>query len=202
MLVDHSTSHTKEPHLSTDTRAKILTAAFTVLSREGYENTSIKDIAEQAGVAQGLIHYYFKSKQLLVLAVLEFVCEKVEHGLEGEAGALEAFEHTKTMIRESRDSNALYIELIGVSLHDSVIGPGVRDFIRTSRDGIEVQARQVLAERELDPRPARGIAGVVWAAILGIMIQSLVDPEFDADEAVDTLAVMSLSAVYPHAIGA
>jgi AcrR family transcriptional regulator len=202
MLVDHSTSHTKEPHLSTDTRAKILTSAFTVLSREGYEKTSIKDIAEQAGVAQGLIHYYFKSKQLLVLAVLEFVCEKVEHGLEGEAGALEAFEHTKTMIRESRDSNALYIELIGVSLHDSVIGPGVRDFIRSSRDGIEVQARQVLAERELDPRPARGIAGVVWAAILGIMIQSLVDPEFDADEAVDTLAVMSLSAVYPQAAGA
>ena len=185
--------------MSTDTRAKILTAAFTVLSREGYENTSIKDIAEQAGVAQGLIHYYFRSKQLLVLAVLEFVCEKVEHGLEGEAGAMEAFEHTKTMFRESRDSNALYIQLIGVSLHDSVIGPGVRDFIRTSRDGIEEQARQVLAEREVDPRPARGIASVVWAAILGIMIQSLVDPEFDADEAVDTLAAMSLSAVFPVA---
>jgi hypothetical protein len=38
---------------------------------------------------------------------------------------------------------------------------------------------------------------VVWAAILGIMVQSLVDPEFDADEAVDTLAAMSLTATYP-----
>ena len=40
---------------------------------------------------------------------------------------------------------------------------------------------------------------MVWAAVLGIMIQNLVDPEFDADEAVDTLAAMSLSAVYPGA---
>jgi hypothetical protein len=28
------------------------------------------------------------------------------------------------------------------------------------------------------------------------MVQSLVDPEFDTDEAVDALAAMSLSAVY------
>ena len=40
-------------------------------------------------------------------------------------------------------------------------------------------------------------AAVVWAAILGIMIQSLVDPDFDTDEAVDTLAAMALTATYP-----
>ena len=189
--------------MSADTREKILNAAFTVLSRQGYENASIKDIAEEAGVAQGLVHYYFKSKQLLVLAVLEFVCQKVELGVEGEAGALQAFEQTKSMLKDSRTTNALYIQLIGVGLHDSVIGNGVRNFVTTERNHIEDIARQVLAEREADPTPARGIASVVWAAILGIMIQGLVDPEFDTDEAVDTLAAMSLSAVYPSApIGA
>ena len=182
-----------------DAREKILQAAFTVLSRQGYENTSIRDIAEEAGVAQGLIHYYYKSKQLLVLAVLEFVCHKVELGVEGEAGALQAFEQTKNMLRESRATNALYIQLIGVSLHDDVIGAGVREFVRLERTHIEDIARQVLTERQIDRSPARGIAGVVWAAILGIMIQSLVDPEFNADEAVDALAAMSLTAVYTGA---
>jgi hypothetical protein len=86
-----------------------------------------------------------------------------------------------------------------VSLHDPVIGPGVRDFVRSERIHIEEIARQVLAEREADPTPARGIASVVWAAILGIMVQSLVDPEFDTDEAVDALAAMSLSAVFTSA---
>ncbi len=188
--------------MSADTRGKILQAAFTVLSRHGYENTSIKDIAEQAGVAQGLVHYYYKSKQQLVLAVLEFVCHKVELGVEGEAGALQAFEQTKAMLRESRATNALLIQLIGVSLHDAVIGPGVGDFIRSQRTHVEDIARQVLAEREADPTPARGIAGVVWAAILGIMVQNLVNPEFDADEAIDTLAAMSLTAIFSPTQGA
>ena len=191
MLTDHSIK----------SHEKILQAAFTVLSKQGYENTSVKEIAEEAGVAQGLVHYHFKSKQLLVLAVLEFVCDKVELGLAGEAGALAAFEQTKQMLRdpENRDANALYIQLIGVGLHDPVIGNGVRDFITTERTHITDFAGQVLAERGQDPRAARGIAGVVWAAVLGIMIQGLVDPAFDTDEAIDTLAAMSLSAVFQSA---
>jgi AcrR family transcriptional regulator len=191
MLTDHST---KPAH---DTRARILQAAFTVLSRQGYENTSVKDIAEEAGVAQGLVHYHYKSKQQLVLAVLEFVCQKVELGVEDEAGALEAFAQTKQMLKESRATNSLYVQLIGISLHDPVIGGGVRDFIRSERTGIEEKARQVLAARGSDTAAARGVAAVVWAAILGIMIQNLVDPDFDTDEAVDTLAAMALTATYP-----
>ena len=189
--------------MPTDTRDKILQAAFTVLSRDGYENASIKEIAEQAGVAQGLVHYYFKSKQLLVLAVLAFVCKKMElGGVEGVAGAQAAFEETKTMLRTSRDTNALYVQLIGVSLHDAEIGAGVREFIRSERNHVEQIARQVFAEREADPAPARGIAGAVWGAILGIIVQTLVDPEFDSDGAIDALAAMSLSAVYPSTQGA
>src|SRR2546430_4260126 len=82
-------------------RDKILQAAFTRLSSQGYENTSIKEIAEEAGVAQGLVHYYFKSKQQLVLAVLMDVCAKLEiYGPElGEAGALAAFENFKSVLR-------------------------------------------------------------------------------------------------------
>src|SRR5690349_12196785 len=118
MFTDHSTK-------TVDTRTRILDAAFAVLSRQGYENTSIKDIAEEAGVAQGLIHYHYKSKQLLVLSVLEFVCQKIELGSgEGEAGALQAFEHTKAMLKESQNRLTLYVQLIGVGLHDEVIGHG------------------------------------------------------------------------------
>jgi AcrR family transcriptional regulator len=200
MLVDHSTSHQKEPHVSTDNRAKILTAAFTVLSRDGYENASIKEIAEHAGVAQGLVHYYFKSKQQLVLAVLVEVCRKmVLDDATGEAGATAAYEKFKAMLKSDSDTHALYIQLIAVGLHDKELGSGVLDFIKQDRNHIEDIARGVLAQRELDPSPARGIAAVIEAAVLGIMIQNLVDPNFNADEAVDALAAMSLSAVFPAA---
>jgi len=184
--------------LPSDSREKILQAAFAVLSREGYENTSIHDIAEEAGVAQGLVHYYFKSKQKLVLAVLFEVCQKMNvYTAEGTAGALAAFENFKVLLHSRPDAHSLYIQLIGVGLHDQEIGAGIRDNIRSERGHVEDLARQVLAERETDPSPARAIASVVWAGVLGIMVQKSVDPDFNADEAVDALAAMALSAVYP-----
>src|SRR3989442_668280 len=152
---------------STKTRDKILQAAFSVLSRDGYENASIKDIAAEAGVAQGLVHYYFKSKQQLVLAVLFEVCKKMDvYTAEGEQGAMAAFENFKTLLRTRPDAHTLYIQLIGVGLHDEEIGAGIRENIRSERGKVEELARQVLAERETDPRPARAIAGAVWAGIL------------------------------------
>src|SRR5260370_41211312 len=97
-----------------DTRERILQAAFTVLSRQGYENTSIKDIAEEAGVAQGLVHYHYKSKQHLVVEVLAYVCKKLEFGTaQGEAGALPALQHTKNLLPPKRDTRPLSLYLLG-----------------------------------------------------------------------------------------
>ena len=189
--------------MSGDTRERIIKSAFTVLSRQGYENTSIKGIAEEAGVAQGLVHYYFKSKQQLVIEVLFDVCKKMDvYTAEGEAGATAAFENFKVLLRTRPDAHTLYIQLIGVGLHDKEIGAGIRENITQERGRVENLARQVLAQREADPSPARAIAGAVWAGVIGIMVQKMVDPEFNADEAVDALAAMSLSAVYSTTQGA
>ena len=196
MLTDHSIK-------PVETREKILHAAFTELSRRGYENTSIKDIAEAAGVAQGLVHYHFKSKQQLVLDVLAEVCRAMEYVPDkGASGAQAAYANFKTMLASHPETHALYIQLLAVGLHDKEVGAGVLKFLTDDRAHIQEIARQVLAERGLEPTPARGIAAVVEAAVLGIMIQNLIDPNFDAVEAVDTLAAMSLSAVYPSAQGA
>ena len=190
MLTDHSTKP--------DTREKILQAAFAVISKQGYENTSIKDIAEKAGVAQGLVHYYFKSKQQLVLDVLAEVCREMELGAaNGTESAQAAYDKFKTMLKSERATHALYIQLLAVGLHDKEIGSGVLDFLTADRSHIEGIARNVLAERGQDPDAAKSIAAVLEAAVIGIMIQNLIDPGFDADAAVDALSAMSLSAVFP-----
>ena len=179
----------------------ILEAAFRTLSQKGYENTSVKDIADAAGVAQGLVHYHFGSKQGLVLAVLAKCCVEMRLPDHSDAlgGALEAFEHFKVMLRDRRDVDRLYIQLIGVGLHDSQVGAGVLEDLRHQRGKVEALTRSVLAERSLPIDRAPSIAGAVWGGTLGIMVQALVDPEFDADAAVDALAAMSIAlATHPE----
>ena len=54
-----------------ETKAKILDAAFRRLAREGYAALSMREIAQDAGVNHALINYHFRSKDQLVIAVLD-----------------------------------------------------------------------------------------------------------------------------------
>jgi AcrR family transcriptional regulator len=54
-----------------DTKGKILEAAFRRLTREGYAALSMREIARDAGVNHALINYHFRSKDQLVIAVLD-----------------------------------------------------------------------------------------------------------------------------------
>ncbi len=50
------------------TRALILETALEMFSKRGYEETTMRAIAEQAGVALGNTYYYFRSKEHLIQA--------------------------------------------------------------------------------------------------------------------------------------
>jgi AcrR family transcriptional regulator len=54
-----------------DTRATILAAARGRLLADGYANFSTRSVAEAAGVPLSQIHYHFRSKRQLILAVLD-----------------------------------------------------------------------------------------------------------------------------------
>jgi AcrR family transcriptional regulator len=54
-----------------DTKSKILAAAFRRLAKEGYAALSIREIARDAGVNHALINYHFRTKDHLVIAVLD-----------------------------------------------------------------------------------------------------------------------------------
>lgn len=53
------------------THERLLTAARDVLLERGFAKTSTRAVAEQAGVPLSLVHYHFRSKQGLLIDVLE-----------------------------------------------------------------------------------------------------------------------------------
>src|SRR5215813_14107145 len=53
---------------SDETRARILTAAMELFRRNGFAQTTMREIAAEAGVALGAAYYYFDSKEAIVLA--------------------------------------------------------------------------------------------------------------------------------------
>lgn len=55
-----------------DTRAEILTAARGLFAAEGFDRTTLRRVAETAGVDVALISHYFGSKRGLFLAAVDF----------------------------------------------------------------------------------------------------------------------------------
>jgi len=71
----------------TERRRLILDAAARLFSAEGYDRTSIRDIARNVGLLPGSVYHYFPSKRELFLAVHR-----------------EGFEHTLERVREAAAS--------------------------------------------------------------------------------------------------
>src|SRR5947199_6064223 len=46
-----------------DKRRMILDAAITVFARQGFHHCRVSDVADEAGVAYGLVYHYFQSKE-------------------------------------------------------------------------------------------------------------------------------------------
>jgi len=53
---------------SAETRARIMDAAMELFRRQGFEETTMREIATEAGVATGAAYYYFDSKDAIALA--------------------------------------------------------------------------------------------------------------------------------------
>ena len=67
---------------SIETRQRIVTTALALFESKGYSESTMRDIAKEAGVSLGLTYRYFSRKEELVLALYERLAqqsfEKVE----------------------------------------------------------------------------------------------------------------------------
>ncbi len=61
----------------TDKREAILRAAITVFARNGYFNSKVSDIAGEAGIADGTVYLYFKSKEEVLHSVFDRLMEEM-----------------------------------------------------------------------------------------------------------------------------
>jgi AcrR family transcriptional regulator len=60
-------------------REQICRAATTVIAREGFSGTTMRVVADEAGVSTGMLNHYFANRQDLLMQALTFVSERA-HG--------------------------------------------------------------------------------------------------------------------------
>ena len=164
-------------------RSQIVRAAAAVLGRQGYAETSLKDVAREAKVAPGLLHYYFESKEELLLEVVtvterqmvanwKAVVEAVDDPLERIVTGLDLAE---ARCADQPEFFRLLLDLYTVSLSSPALRARCASLRTHLLDEIEIELRQVLgrlpAYSLVSPRE---LASAVLSAIDGIALSSLV----------------------------
>jgi TetR/AcrR family fatty acid metabolism transcriptional regulator len=62
---------TQAAAVQTDTRQKIIEAMLSITAREGFDNATTQQISSQAGVSEGIIYHYFRSKEELYINMIK-----------------------------------------------------------------------------------------------------------------------------------
>jgi AcrR family transcriptional regulator len=183
----------------------IIDASGAVMAREGYAATSIKDIAREAGVAQGLIHYYFGSKEDLVLAVLRQACgemmDETKRSFSASSGPVMVRAWAGLMAAERRAAERpelfrLLLEMVPLSHNNPALRAQMQDMYLNICDEVAdmVDELNQLLPTPL-PIPVRDLAGVIMGAIDGLAVRSLVEPETDLAALYRALGFLLLSSM-------
>lgn len=135
----------------------ILNASESVFAHSGYKGATMREIAERAGVAQGLIHYHFKTKEDLFEAM---VAHRSGHINDQRAQSLTLlFEEHEVPTLESI-VEALFRPTIVAGITQAGDGGGfARILVSTANSANEWE--QSLTEQYYDPIARKYIAALV-----------------------------------------
>jgi AcrR family transcriptional regulator len=59
--------------VSEERRSQIIESAIQVFAREGFAKTRMDDVAAEAGLSKGLLYWYFKSKEEIIIAIADLL---------------------------------------------------------------------------------------------------------------------------------
>jgi AcrR family transcriptional regulator len=176
-----------------------------VMAREGYAATSMKDIAREAGVAQGLIHYYFGSKEDLVLAVLRRACgemmDETRRSFAETSGPVMARAWAGLRAAEQRAAERpelfrLLLEMVPLSHNNPALRAQMQEMYLSICDEVAEMVDELNQQLPTPlPVPVRDFAGVIMAAIDGLAVRGLVEPETDLGALYRALGFLLLSAM-------
>jgi AcrR family transcriptional regulator len=161
-------------------RQEILAAAARVFAGKGYANTTTREIADQADVAEGTLYNYFSGKREIVLAIFsdaEALMETIlleGEELEGREAMIEMFERGLS-ISESR-LPFTRILLTEAMVDDSVLQEFVWDLLQRTHQRLQAYIAERIAAgafRPIDPglcaRAALGMFfGIIAPVIRGV----------------------------------
>jgi AcrR family transcriptional regulator len=184
---------TTERALAGDKAARIVDAMRQSVARRGSAGSTFDHVAREAGVSRGLLHYYFGSKEQLLVEVVRRDCE-LRMGVLDERLAeartaddfidLLVFSLEEVVDNES-DFITVVFELFSLSRRNEDIAAEFAELLRRTRSHVAELLAAKHAEGVLHLRAdPEAVAEVLFSLADGVALRMLAEPERDFSETV------------------
>lgn len=185
------------PEGAAEMRKRLLRAAYAAIAERGFDAVTLQEVADRAEVSKGLVLYYFKNKEQLLVMVMDrtdrIIRTRAEAAIraakaEGPRAQMEAYLGALTIGGpQHRAFYRVFLEFLSLDMRNTG-NAEVRKTAMNFLAGCQLLEQEVIANgiaqgvfrKELRPVEA---AGVIHALIDGLSLQWI----FHEDEPFDTL---------------
>jgi AcrR family transcriptional regulator len=172
-------------------RSQLIRAAYKVVGEKGYSDFTIKDIAEEAGLSNGLLHYYFKNKEDLLFNLLRGMNAKLKDQLnktlkvltEPQDKLLAFCDEAFALVDKEKAYFYVLIDFWAQMNHDNRIRQANVKLFRSYRDEITTILKEGETKGVFKVVDVQLTSVIIISLIQGTIIQYIIDNEsFDYRE--------------------
>ncbi len=190
------------PDVSEERRNQILEAAMAVFARQGFDQARMDDVAQEAGLSKGALYLYYKSKDAIIAAILQFFFSRMMSRLR------DFFEsQDQPSVREQLLLlNRYYIEemnwmakllplsfqFYAVVARQKTVRQFLKQYFKDYRELLAVLIQRGIDRGEFQPVQAETAAITITALYEGLALLWLVDPEATQWEQIGETALLML----------
>jgi AcrR family transcriptional regulator len=180
-------SITRTRELSGVKAARIVEAMRASVAARGIAGSTFDHVASEAGVSRGLLHYYFGTKEQLLIEVVRRECdvrtERLEEAIEAAVSAEDVLD---ALVRSFEDwlgdgpAPVMIYEMLTLAQRNEEIAAELAELGRRTRSHLGGALERKRADGVLSLRVAPELAAMFLFALAdGVIVRRLSEPELD-----------------------
>jgi AcrR family transcriptional regulator len=176
-----------------ETRGRILESALDIFCEKNFSNVSMTEIAESIGLTKGAVYWHFKSKNDILLQLIEEMCRQTERDFIDIYGIPESLEGLRSYYKSaiahlSQDERYLKIHKLMFRRHEwpDDVQRRVSELVKKSIEREQKMLEMLIAKEQsegkirgdVSPAVASTVIGTVFRGICLLQLSELLDEDF------------------------